>query len=332
MRAVELLDEGRYGKAMECLNSVLLGLGEETPVPSSFTPLQDWSNPDLAADTIGNMGLVFSEEGQYAQALEFTERSLSHFENSGYHRHTAGSLGNLGVIYDRQGDYAKAMEFHQRALAGFRRTPPATTTSNGNKNAADLDMINTLNNMGIVFRKQGNHSKALEHHAKALSGSKQAGDCRGCATSLNNIGVVFFAQKNYNAAWEVYNRSLAYHESTTLFGNADPDMLATLHNIGLLLESLQLHHKAVEYYERALQGYDKLYGDNSHVTLGTLRCFGTVLFNLGEYEKAAEIVQRELAGRKKVLGRNHCETIKTQHRLAEVKAKVKATTEPVCWA
>ena len=73
--------------------------------------------------------------------------------------------------------------------------------------------------------------------------------------------------------------------------------------------------KALEWYQRALDGKEETFGKGHPSTLGTVNNMALVFGHQGEYEKALEWHQRALDGREKTLGKDHPSTLKTARRL-----------------
>ena len=81
-------------------------------------------------------------------------------------------------------------------------------------------MAYSLNNIGKIYKKQGNLPKALEYLNKSLKKRKENGDKKGVAYSLNNIGALYIKiaessatsgskKKNYLFALSYSDSSLA---------------------------------------------------------------------------------------------------------------------------
>lgn len=64
------------------------------------------------------------------------------------------------------------------------------------------------NNIGIIYKKQGNYPEALKNHLSALEIRKDIGDKKGIADSYYNIGRVYESQYNYPEALKNHFSSL----------------------------------------------------------------------------------------------------------------------------
>ena len=82
-----------------------------------------------------------------------------------------------------------------------------------------------------------------------------------------------------------------------MLGEDHQDTLGTLNNFGNVYADLKNNEKALECYERALEGYKETLGKNDPGTLTAMECI-TGLYNDGlKYcGKAEELYQRALEG------------------------------------
>ena len=65
-----------------------------------------------------NIGYVYSDQGDYAKAMEYLSKALDIWEKvlGTEHPNVATSYDNIGYVYSKQGDYAKALEYYSKAL------------------------------------------------------------------------------------------------------------------------------------------------------------------------------------------------------------------------
>jgi tetratricopeptide (TPR) repeat protein len=107
----------------------------------------------------------------------------------------------------------------------------------------------------------------------------------------------------------------------TAVGHRSPDFelhCDLMHDVGSALRDMGNYRGALEWYQRALDGYEKTLGKDHPSTLDTVHNMASVFDNQGEYEKALEWYQRALDGREKTLGKDHPSTLNTVHAMASV--------------
>ena len=81
------------------------------------------------AELVGNLGIVFAQQGKYDQALEsFGQAYLIYVKELGpEHTKVASSLSGMGIVYRRQGQYTKALENYSLILKIYRKSAGSQT-------------------------------------------------------------------------------------------------------------------------------------------------------------------------------------------------------------
>ncbi len=130
----------------------------------------------------------------------------------------------------------KSIEKYQEALGLYRR-------------ASDRRMeVQTLINIGEVYRLQGEMQKALEKYNEALPISQVVGDRRGEAEALNNMGSVYWSLGEMRKALEKYDEALPIVRA---IGDRRGEAIM-LNNIGLVYSFLGEMRKALDKFDESL--------------------------------------------------------------------------------
>ncbi len=145
------------------------------------------------------------------------------------------------------------------------------------------------NNLGMVYAKLGEYSKAVDYCERALTIFRKLGDTENEFNTLTGLGNIYKGCRQYAKAVEHYEKALAI---ATKYNNLSAKR-ESLTNLGNAYEHWGEYSKAVEHYQQALKIAEKL-GDRE----GT----GTILFNLGfvyeawrQYSTAVECYEKALA-------------------------------------
>ncbi len=231
---------GQPTQALEHLQNALALLREVDKLPNGNS-LPDSSASRSTAHTwegrtLNYIGGVYSELGQYTQAIEYSQQALAINREVGDHLWEGRTLNNIGLIYGNLGQYPKALEFYQQALAIYQKV--------GNRSEEGR----TLGNIGTVYNYQRQYPKALEFYQQALAIAKEIGDKAMEGTALNSIGLVYGDLEEYPKALEFYQQALAIHRE---IGNKGSEG-TTLNNIGTIYQYLSQYPKALEFYQQAL--------------------------------------------------------------------------------
>lgn len=128
------------------------------------------------ASTLDDIGKLHWLKGDYALALEYTQRGLSMRRRLGDRRSIALSLNNMGLVHQDSGQYKPALEAFEQALVIRREI-------------GDLVGVSiTLNNLGTVAQDMRDDKKALALFTEAYEMAKETGDRNRISLILTNLG------------------------------------------------------------------------------------------------------------------------------------------------
>jgi tetratricopeptide (TPR) repeat protein len=159
----------------------------------------------------------------------------------------------MGEIYLILGQKEKARQYFEQSLQSYRMLDQK-------KIDVSEGLVNALNNVGAVHRRQGEIEEALECYQKARHIADRAEEeilARG--TTLNNIGYAYYqsgrrmkkqeqARQYYELALQQYRQALPLHRAA---GNRGEEA-RTLDNLGKVYYALGRKNEACEYYQQAL--------------------------------------------------------------------------------
>src|SRR6266511_2271475 len=188
------------------------------------------------AETLHNIGLVYSSFGETRKALEKYNEALPIRRAAGDRIGEADALNSIGTLYWSLGETGKALEKLNEALPIYQ-----LMGDRGGEAA-------TLNNIGVVYRSLGETQKALEKYNEALLIFQSVGDRNGEASTLTSIGEVYQLTGETGKALEKLNEALPIRRAVgDRRGEAQ-----TLNSIGAVYRSLGETGKALEIYNEAL--------------------------------------------------------------------------------
>src|SRR6266511_1475431 len=248
------------------------------------------------AETLHNIGLVYSSFGETRKALEKYNEALPIRRAAGDRRGEGSTLYNLGMIYRAAGDrieetYALnsigtlywSMGETGKALEKLNEALPIYQLMGDRGGEAA-----TLNNIGLVYRSLGEMQKALEKYNEALLIFQSVGDRNGEASTLTSIGEVYQLTGETGKALEKLNEALPIRRAA---GDRRGEA-TTLHSIGEVYRALGETGKALEKFNEALS-LRRAVGDRRGEAQ-TLNSIGAVYRSLGETGKALEIYNEAL--------------------------------------
>ena len=146
------------------------------------------------ARALNNLGVIAQRSGSAIVAIGYFEQSLAIYRELDSQLDISNSLNNLGFVHGTDlADYEKSLEYHVEAL----RVREALNDDNA--------VALSLNNIGIIYDRLGEHTRALEYFERSLELRTRAGGVNRSAGTLSNIGDVYLETGDHEKA-------LAYHE------------------------------------------------------------------------------------------------------------------------
>jgi tetratricopeptide (TPR) repeat protein len=104
------------------------------------------------ADIYNQLGWAMNEQGEYADAIQFYEKSLEiRLQNlPPNHPGLVSSYNNISMMYDDRGEYSKALSYCTKVLEIKQKTLPANHP----------DLTTSYNNIGTIYDTMRESSKS----------------------------------------------------------------------------------------------------------------------------------------------------------------------------
>ncbi len=189
------------------------------------------------ANAYGNIGALYTSQGNYVEALKNEFASLKIDEELGNTHGIASAYTNIGNSYLAESNFPEALKNHQACLdisrkAGFKQ-----------------GMIWAYNNMGDVYENSGRHEEAIKSYTECLKESKEAGYKEGIAVSFANMGAIQAEDRKYEEALKNESASLEMYKQLGYGQDA-----ANLYiNIGEVFLKQEKYNDAETYITKGLQ-------------------------------------------------------------------------------
>jgi tetratricopeptide (TPR) repeat protein len=251
-------------------------------------------------DLLRNLGIVYSNKGNYNKAIEFYERSLDICLKTHGNQHTSTSsiYNNLGLIWRYKGYFKKANDYHIKSLE-------IDLKIHGDQHPSAAQCYS---NLGIICCEIGKHNDSIDYFEKSLAiNIKVHGEHHPeVSKNYNNLGNVYAEILNNQNALEYYEKSLMIN--LKIYGEENPSTGRSYGNLGSIWKDKGDYNKAISYYEKSLPIELKAYGDNHPATARTYSNLGCVWSDKGELDKALEYYSKSLDIFLKLHGEEHPET------------------------
>lgn len=135
-----------------------------------------------------NIGLVYLNEMNYDDALNYFTKSLEIKETNGNQLGIAISYNNIGEVYMRMNKYDIATAFFNKSYAISKEIND------------EEGMVFCLNNFGEIRKRNQEFDSSINFFKEALAVSKEINNQFLTAQSLYNIGHTYFVKKEYSMA------------------------------------------------------------------------------------------------------------------------------------
>lgn len=258
------------------------------------------------ADLYSCQGQLQKAEAIYGRALEGLERTLGE-----EHPNTLITITALGGLYNEQGRFYEAGAMCERALVASEKTC-------GSEHPLTLCIVEILstiyNNQGRLQVAGAMYDRALKDH-RTIRGRKHLLSL----DSIVSLRSLSEDEDRFDELEVMLKKELEGCEK--LWGPNHPSTLETVSAIGSLYsgDSPMWNHKrnqarlneAEAMYERALEGYEDIWGPEHPSTLNTAHNLGLVYQGQGRLQQAESMYQRALEGCEKVWGLEHLSTLNT---------------------
>jgi tetratricopeptide (TPR) repeat protein len=226
--------------------------------------------------TLNNISQIYDARGDYDQALDYLQQSLQIRREIGDKKGEGTTLNNLSQIFQAQGDYDQALDYLQQSLKIRREI--------GDKAGEGT----TLNNLSQIYDAQGDYDQALDYLQQSLKIQQEIGDKAGEGTTLNNLSQIYDAKGDYEQALDYLQQSL---KITREIGDKAGEGI-TLSNLSLIFKAQGDYDQALDYLQQSLKIQQEI-GDKSGegTTLGNI---ANIYYAKGSYDNALDYIQQSL--------------------------------------
>lgn len=229
---------------IEALNAWAWALMQRGQFPEATARAQEArAIAERAGDGLGlgravnTLGVVAQRTGQALEAVGHFERSLELFRAAGSQPDVATALNNLGFVHGTDlADYETSLEYHIEAL----RAREALNDPN--------NIALSLNNIGIVYGRLGEHARALQYFEQSLELRRKSGSTNRSAGTLSNVGDIYLELGDHAKAFASHSQSLDLRRTL----GDKPGVANALKNLGLVYTAMRKPLEARRHFSEAL--------------------------------------------------------------------------------
>ncbi len=226
-----------------------------------------------AAETLNQLGAVYTKLSQYQKAQETLQLALNIFRTQKQRLGEALVLNHLGEVDRHQGETETALKHHEQALAIVREL--------GNR----AEEAASVHDIAAVYETQGKYENALKFYEQALLMRRQVKDRTGEALTLIGLGNTYLSYIQLKLHYQVikkpeelkpYQDVLKYYQQALAIMHSVGNRAGvgwSLNGIAMSYGALNKQEDALKFYQQALVKMREV-GDRSGEA--------AVIFNLGK--------------------------------------------------
>lgn len=197
---------------------------------------QSKEEKEILGKTLGSKGVAFSEQNNYAEALDCDLKAMRIYEDLGNKLQLSKICNNIGVIYNSIDDEKKALQYFLKAnQLQKEENNPAVAVS--------------ACNIGLIYLDQNDKIKAKKYFDESLKGFETNPNPRGMGELYNNLGRYYIAENQLDTAKNYLLKAEETSESIeNYFGLSDTYILLAEVYFGKkdLDKSLEFANKSLE--------------------------------------------------------------------------------------
>jgi two-component sensor histidine kinase/Tfp pilus assembly protein PilF len=232
--------------------------------------LPEGSSPEDKAVLFNNLGVVYSESGEYKKGIYYYEDAVKFYREAKIDTLIAGALFNLGIAYKDLGASGKAMEALRQAARIFEAK------------GKQQELARVWNTIGNLQRDIGVFPKSIAYHQKALHIREQMNLEEGIADSYHNLGSTYLEWKRYSEAEYYLLRAMELKKC-----NKQPNTVTTISALGRLYIAQNHPEKAFPFLSKAYEM--RRSAGNSPKAAESLSYLAIYFATVGEHKKAFEL-------------------------------------------
>ncbi|WP_372644432.1 tetratricopeptide repeat protein [Ancylomarina sp.] len=274
------------------LNSFISGLNAQNQIEKSDLNKQDQIVTNLIESSVSYRGT------DKKLSVEICEKAIKLAEKEQADSLLALALKTQGINYYLLSDDDSSKLYYEKAVSKFNEI--------GNL----IQAGKVLGNIGLIYKRRGEYTKALEYYLKEIEIFSEINHTVGLSSIYINMGSLANTMGNTSRAGEYFNSALKLAEKE----NNIADQISALNNLGAIYESQDKFHEALDAYEKSLKIV--LNSGNSKMESTLYLNIGLIHRRAKAYDQAESYLKKSFDIRK--LRGNHEELLGVYNEMFEV--------------
>ncbi|MCZ4695511.1 hypothetical protein DWB61_11660 [Ancylomarina euxinus] len=256
------------------LNSFISGINAQNQIEKSDLNIQEQIISNLIESSVSYRGT------DKKLSVEICEKAIKLAEKEQIDSLLALALKTQGINYYLLSEDDSSKLYYEKAVSKFNEI--------GNLVQAGK----VLGNIGLIYKRRGEYTKALEYYLKEIEIFSEINHTEGLSSIYINMGNLANTMGNPSRAEEYFNSALKLAEKENNIG----DQISALNNLGAIYESQDKFREALDVYEKSLKFV--LNSGNSSMESRLYLNVGLIYRRTGAYDQAESYLKRSFDIRK----------------------------------
>jgi eukaryotic-like serine/threonine-protein kinase len=269
-------------------------------------------DPQLQAQMMGVMGVVYDHLGLYPQAQQLLDRALQiqRVMIGTSDEATLQSMDELGNVLAEQARYVEAEKLDIQTLEARRRV----------LGPEHRETLRSMDSLATVLAREARYTDAEKLEQQTLDFRRRllGPEDRDTIISMNNLAGLLADEGRYLEAESLQRETLQIKRHT--IGPDDPDTLISMYNLAITIKEQGRYPEAEKLQRETLDIERRVLGLEHPLTLKTMNNLAATLLSEGQDGEAEDTLHQLRDIDLRVFGRDHPSTAVCTYNLAIVAA------------
>lgn len=265
-------------------------------------------DPELQAEMMHVMGMVYDNLGLYSRAQPLVQRAVDIRKSILGTRNpdTLSAMNSLANVFANEGRYTDSEKLDREALDLRRRV----------LGPENMETLKSMSNLARDLSREGRYADAEKLDRETLKIMQRVLGPKNEDTlaSMNNLAEALRMQGQFGEAEKLDRDTLAIRQR--VLGTDHPDTLQSMNNLALLLDDESHFSEAEKLHRQTLEIKRRVLGPDHPDTLSSMNNLARDLQDEGKYAEAESLQRRALEVQTRILGPDHTDRLTTMTDLA----------------
>jgi serine/threonine protein kinase/tetratricopeptide (TPR) repeat protein len=270
-------------------------------------------DPELQAQMMNVMGIVYDSLGLYARAQSLFERTMDTRSRTlgPENQDTLKSMSSVGWVLQEEGKYSDAEKLQRQTLEIQRRV----------LGPEHPDALKSMGQLAGTLFYEGHYAEAEKLYHQALDIQRRAlgPESRDTLKSMSSLAVTLVLEGHYAEAEKSLRETLEIQRR--VLGSEHRNTLVSMDYLAFVLQQEGRYSEAEQLQRATLDIRRRILGPEHANTLVSMDNLANTLGYQGHFVEAEKLLRETLEIQRRVLGPEHPHTLTTMSNLAVTLAK-----------